>query len=247
MSDDASWQGAAGRFAALCARGAARFDPAAARFIECLIARAEPFESAVRRRLLTRALQRLGELEAAFEQAQQHAITWLHQNPEIERAPVERALRDGDLKEAMRLGRRAARAHRRANHPWVHRRVQTLVELARSRRTPLPRGIGAELRAMQGGSVPGERVVLAGALSEALFRESQAELEAVLVAVRAADQVPDSVGHYNGLRLAARSLEVLAGLSPRYLRMLVQRLGDLATLQQLPEPKPARGGPRRRR
>lgn len=69
-----------------------------------------------------------------------------------------------------------------------------------------------------------------------------AEIRATTATARAAAQVPEAAGPYNGAAVASRALEELAALAPGYVSSYVAWLEDLATLAELPD----RRAPRRK-
>lgn len=246
---------------ALRAAGGEVFDPLGFRFIESLVARGEILGGGARDRLFDRARLRIDALGAALREARVTAEQELRalaaDGASI--APVLReALARGEVARVRRDLRRAlqgrAKERQRVQVPWLTR----LRGAAVSRGARLPdavtrdlEGVGAEDGSVDRGAHT--RVVAVGdALSDALFRESAESMRAMLAVARAADDVPDDAGPYNGQVLAARALAVMAELSPTYVRAVVAMADDLAALEALlaPEAEAARGkkkaGKRRR-
>jgi len=69
-----------------------------------------------------------------------------------------------------------------------------------------------------------------------------AEIRATTATARAAEQVSEGAGPYNGAAVASRTLGELAALAPGYVSSYVAWLEDLASLAELPE----RRAPRRK-
>ncbi len=71
-----------------------------------------------------------------------------------------------------------------------------------------------------------------------------AEIRAPAATARAAAQVPEAAGPYNGAAVVARALDELLALAPAYVGSYVAWLEDLASLAELPErPAPRRRAP----
>jgi hypothetical protein len=242
------WQQATEQFARLREQGAASFDPPAARFIESLLARACGLPQGAQARLVARAVARVVDLETAFAAAREQAKAKVEalQQAGGEDGKVSTAFFTGDYKDASRRALRALRELKRSRMPHMQAGLLRLADTARARRTRLPQPVARDLRAMESGRPSAPPRSLSTALSWAIYRESEEELNAILLAARAMEELPESVGAYNGLRLAARSMQVFAELSSPYLRMLVTRLRDLAVLQRLAEPKKTKAAARRR-
>lgn len=67
-----------------------------------------------------------------------------------------------------------------------------------------------------------------------------AEIRATTATARAAEQVSEGAGPYNGAAVAARTLEELVAIAPGYVSSYVAWLEDLATLAELPERRAGR-------
>ena len=67
-----------------------------------------------------------------------------------------------------------------------------------------------------------------------------AELRASAATARAADQVAEAAGPYNGAAVASRTLDELVALAPGYVGSYVAWLEDLASLADLPERRSSR-------
>jgi Protein of unknown function (DUF2894) len=246
---------------ALRAAGGEVFDPLGFRLIESLVARGEILGGGARGRLLDRARVRIDALDTALREARVTAEQELRAlaTDGASIAPVLReALARGEVARVRREIRCALRdrtkERERVQVPWLTR----LRGAAVSRGARLPDGVARDLAGVgdEDGSVDRgahARVVAVGdALSAALFRESAESTRAMLAVARAADEVPDDAGPYNGQVLAARALAVMAELAPTYVRVVVAMADDLAALEALlaPEVEAARGkrraGKRRR-
>ncbi|MBI5534842.1 MAG: DUF2894 domain-containing protein [Deltaproteobacteria bacterium] len=249
MGEEATvtWQQAAEQFARLRDQGAASFDPPAARFIESLLARASVLSEGAQARLVARVTARVALLETAFAAAREEAQGRVEtlQQAGGEDGKVTAAFFTGDYKDASRRALRALRELKRSRMPHMQAGLLRLADTARTRRTRLPQPVARDLRAMESGRPSAPPRSLSTALSWAIYRETEDELNAILLAARATENMPESVGAYNGLRLAARSMQVFAELSSPYLRTLVARLRDIAVLQRLPERKKPKTGARR--
>jgi hypothetical protein len=78
--------------------------------------------------------------------------------------------------------------------------------------------------------VHGRAVALGAAVSSALLSASAESVRATIAVARAADNLPEAAGPYNGQVLAARALAAMAELSPAYVRAVVAAADDLAAL-----------------
>ena len=246
---------------ALREAGGEALDPLGFRLVESLVARAEVLGGGARDRLLTRARVRLDALDGALRAARAAAEQQLHAltDEDAQGAPeLREALARGEIARVRRAVRRAVRERTRERGrvqvPWLTR----LRSAAASRGAHLSDEVTRDLEGA--GAADGSvdrgahtRAVAAGdALSHALFRESAESARALLAVARAADDVPDDAGPYNGQALAARALAVMAQLAPAYVRAVIAMADDLAALEAVlaPEAQPARGkakaGKRRR-
>jgi len=70
-----------------------------------------------------------------------------------------------------------------------------------------------------------------------------AEIRATTATARAAEQVSEGAGPYNGAAVASRTLGELAALAPGYVSSYVAWLEDLASLAELPERRVPRRKP----
>jgi Protein of unknown function (DUF2894) len=246
---------------ALRAAGGEVFDPLGFRLIESLVARAEILGGGARDRLLDRARVRIDALDSALREARLTAEQELRALA-TDGASIAPALREalarGEVARVRREIRRAlsdrTKERERVQVPWLTR----LRGAAVSRGARLPdeltrdlEGVGADDGSVDRGAHA--RAVAAGdALSDALFRESAESTRAMIAVARAADDVPDDAGPYNGQVLAAQALAVMAELAPTYVRVVVAMADDLAALEALlaPEAETAKGktkaGKRRR-
>lgn len=234
------------RLDGLHAGGGAEFDPLGQALIVTLLARAEAEAEAVRALLAARIEARLDSLEAALRAGRALAAKELGTLADagIE-APQElrEALARGDcggVKRGVRrlLGARKE-AQRTARVPWIAR----LRGEARAREVALPDEVTRDLEALRvedGAVERGEMrraQALGNAMSSALFRDSAESARAELAVARAADNLPEGAGPYNGQVLAAKALSAMAALSPGYVRALIAGLDDLAAVEALLAPE----------
>ncbi len=229
-------------------RGGSEYDPLGQALILTLVARAEAEDEAVKTLLMGRIEARLCSLESAFRAERAHAddeIATLA-NAGIEPSfAVREALQRGDFASVRRGARQLHGARKEAQKtarvPWIAR----LRGEARSRDLALSddvtRGLDALGLGFEDGTVDrAERrraQALGNAMSSALFRESAEGARAELAVARAADNLPDGAGPYNGQVLAAKALSAMAALSPGYVRALIAGLDDLAAMEVLLAPE----------
>lgn len=235
-----------GRLDALHERGGAELDPLGQALIVTLIARAEAESERVQALLSGRIEARLTLLEATLQTESALATAQLATlaGAGIE-APcaLREAFAQGDFAAVKRgvrclLGARKE-AQRPARVPWIAR----LRGEAREREVTLSDEVTRGLDALQieDGAVERAEVrraqALGNAMSSALFRESAEGARAELAVARAADNLPEDAGPYNGQVLAARALTAMAALSPGYVRALIAGLDDLGAIEALLAPE----------
>lgn len=237
---------ARGRLDGLCEGGGVEYDPLGQGLIVTLLARAEAEDAAVQTLLMGRIEARLCALESAFRADRARADGEI---ATLESAGIEPS---GDVREALGRGdfasvRRGARklhgarkeAQKTARVPWIAR----LRGEARSRDLALSDEVTRGLDALgaEDGTVDRAELrraqALGNAMSSALFRESAEGARAELAVARAADNLPDGAGPYNGQVLAAKALSAMAALSPGYVRALITGLDDLAAMEALLAPE----------
>ncbi len=224
------------RFERLGATCLPAFDPPAWAMIAALVRRAMALSQASGDCLLLKAGARMDALEAAAREATVRAAGLAR---EVERRGGDAAalldeLDRGRAKQAARMARGALLEPDRARDPHARAWLGRMTREAHSRGARLPPDLARDLRALEEGRPSSPPPELSAALSAALFRQSAAAMRALVTAARAAENVPEPVGPYNGIVLSARTLETLADLSPAYLRVFVQRLEALHALQHLP-------------
>lgn len=234
------------RLDGLRASGGAEFDPLGQALIVTLLARAEAEADAVQTLLAGRIEARLASFEAALRAERALAAKELGTLADagIE-APDDlcEALARGDCGGVKRGVRRLLGARREAQRtarvPWIAR----LRGEARAREVTLPDEVTrdlATLRVEDGAVERGEMrraQALGNAMSSALFRDSAESARAELAVARAADNLPEGAGPYNGQVLAAKALSAMAALSPGYVRALIAGLDDLAAVEVLLAPE----------
>jgi hypothetical protein len=233
---------ARGRLDSLREGGGAEYDPLGQALIITLLARAEAEDEGVQAILMTRIEARLAALESALragrDDAHREIATLVDAG--IEPSPaVREALRQGDFSTVRRGVRQLFGAHRDAKKtarvPWIAR----LRGEASSRDLALSDEVtrGLDALEIEDGSVDRTEMrraqALGNAMSSALFRESAEGARAELAVARAADNLPDGAGPYNGQVLAAKALSAMAALSPGYVRALIAGLDDLAAMEVL--------------
>lgn len=224
----------------LRAGGGAEFDPLGQALVVTLLARAEAECEGVQALLAGRLDARLDALEEAYRAerglADRQIATLADAGIEPSCA-VHEALQRGDFA-AVRRGARqllGARkeAQRTARVPWIAR----LRGEARARDFALPDDVtrGLDALGIENGTVDRAEMrraqALGNAMSSALFRESAEGARAELAVARAADNLPEGAGPYNGQVLAAKALSAMAALSPGYVRALIAGLDDLAAVE----------------
>jgi hypothetical protein len=233
---------ARGRLDGLRAGGGAEYDPLGQAMIATLVARAEAEDHGVQSILIGRIEARLGSLESAFrsERAGAHGEIASLTNVGIEPSEaVREALKRGDFASVHRGARQLHGARKEAKKParvpWIAR----LRGEARSRDLALSDEVTRGLDALgaEDGTIDRTEMrraqALGNAMSSALFRESAQGARAELAVARAADNLPDGAGPYNGQVLAAKALAAMAALSPGYVRALIAGLDDLAAMEAL--------------
>jgi hypothetical protein len=209
------------------------FDGPGFGLLEALLERAEALGGEAGTRLLVRASDRAGLIEAAFKRALDGASCEIEAMGEGAPPAAREALEGGDPRAARRALRRArvdaARSHERIAVSWAARLgseasargeeslVQELSELCSN---------GVVERGAHG-----RAVALGGVASAALFQASAEGLRATIAIARATDNLPESAGPYNSQVLAARALAAMAELSPAYARAVVAAIDDLASLE----------------
>ncbi|AKT35973.1 DUF2894 domain-containing protein [Chondromyces crocatus] len=212
------------RLAQLGADGARGMDPPGFRFAEALLERAQALGGGAAARLLSRASARLDQLEAALVRKRGDAAAAL------------KALDDAGVEAPAEVQAALERGDLAEVTRAAHRRLRPRVNLT-PRETP-------------------KRPWLARLRDEAAvsFKESLGSARATLAVARAADRVPPNAGPYNPHAIAARTLLTAEGLSPAYVRALMDELEDLAALEAAFAPAKIRsdrkgqetGRPRRR-
>lgn len=234
------------RLGGLRAGGGAELDPLGQALIVTLLARAEAEAEAVQTLLAARIEARLDSLEAALRAGRTLAAKELEAladaGIEAPRDLCEALARGefGGVKRGVRrlLGARKE-AQRTARVPWIAR----LRGEARAREVALPDDVTRDLDALRvedGAVERGEMrraQALGNAMSSALFRDSAESARAELAVARAADNLPEGAGPYNGQVLAAKALSAMAALSPGYVRALIAGLDDLAAVEVLLAPE----------
>jgi DUF2894 family protein len=237
---------ARGRLDGLRERGGVEYDPLGQALIVTLVARAEAETEAVQTILMGRVEARLASLESEFraERARADGEFATLASAGIEPSgDVREALQRGDFASVRRgtrqlLGARKE-AQRTARVPWIAR----LRGEARSRDLALSDDVtrGLDALGVEDGTVDRAEMrraqALGNAMSSALFRESAEGARAELAVARAADNLPDGAGPYNGQVLAAKALTAMAALSPGYVRSLIAGLDDLAAMEVLLAPE----------
>jgi hypothetical protein len=225
------------RVEALRALSAQAFDGPGMGLIETLLARAQQLGGNAGARLAARAAERTARVEAAFAAARSEASRELaalgdaasSSTADDVRAAVDR----GDLRSARRVIRRArvetARSAEPIAVPWAA--PLGLVGSARGEQT-----LARELDALCTNGVVdrlahSQALALRGTLSSALYRGSAESVRATVAIARAADNLPEGAGPYNGQVLALRALVAMAELSPEYARVVVAAVDDLAALE----------------
>jgi hypothetical protein len=246
------------RLAALRASGAEAFDPEGFGLVIALLDRAEALGGGARDRLRQRAAERIELLDASLRKARADAERDVAKLIEAG-APVGPEVRDAigrgeiaGVKRAIRGARRAlVESRRRVEVPWAMR----LHDTARARGARLPPEVARDLDrlAEDGGAVPRDahaRAVAVGStVATALLRESAESARATIAVARAADNLPDTAGPYNGQVLAARALGAMAAISPAYVSAVVAAIDDLAGAEARitpATPKPARPAKKKR-
>jgi hypothetical protein len=226
--------------------GGEEFDALGQAFVVTLIARAEAEDEGVQTLLAGRIEARVEALEASFRAERALAGSELERLADAGIEATEglrEALSQGDFASVKRgvrrlLGERKE-AQRPARVPWIAR----LRGEARTREVALPEDVirGLDALHVEDGAVDRtERrraQALGNAMSSALFRESAEGARAELAVARAADNLPEGAGPYNGQVLAAKALSAMAALSPGYVRALIAGLDDLAAIEALLAPE----------
>jgi hypothetical protein len=238
----ARFEAARGRLEALREGGGAEYDPLGQAMIVTLVARAEAEDAGVQALLIGRIEARLDTFEAAFRAERALAGTQLGlladagiEVPESLGA----ALGQGDFAVVKRGVRRLLGERKEAKGtarvPWIAR----LRGEAHAREVTLPDDVtrGLDALRVEDGTVDRAEMrraqALGNAMSTALFRESAEGARAELAVARAADNLPEGAGPYNGQVLAAKALSAMAALSPGYVRALIAGLDDLAAMEVL--------------
>jgi hypothetical protein len=234
------------RLDALRAGGGAEFDALGQAFVRTLVARAEAEAEGVQTLLAGRIEARIAALVASFHAERAVAEGELEKLGGAGFAATDElraALSQGDFTAVRRGVRRLLgelkEAQRPARVPWIAR----LRGEARAREVALPDDVirGLDALHVEDGAV--ERTerrraqALGNAMSSALFRESAQGARAELAVARAADNLPEGAGPYNGQVLAAKALSAMAALSPGYVRALIAGLDDLAAIEALLVPE----------
>jgi hypothetical protein len=223
-------------------RGGAEHDPLGQALIVTMIARAEAEAESVQAILKGRIEARLALFEAtlqaerALAEAQLVTLGGAGVEPPEE---LREALARGEFASVKRGVRRLLAARKEAKGtarvPWIAR----LRGEARAREVALPDEVTRGLDALhiEDGAVERAEMrkaqALGNAMSSALFRASAEGARAELAVARAADNLPEGAGPYNGQVLAARALTAMAALSPGYVRALIAGLDDLAAVEAL--------------
>ena len=239
-------EAARGRLDGLRQRGGVEYDSLGQGLIVTLLARAEAEDDGVQGLLMGRIEARLCAIEAAFRADRCGAdreIATLEDAGIEPSGEVREALGRGDFASVRRGARQLLGARQEATKtarvPWIAR----LRGEARSRDLALSDEVTRGLDALgaEDGTVDRTEMrraqALGNAMSSALFRESAEGARAELAVARAADNLPDGAGPYNGQVLAAKALSAMAALSPGYVRALISGLDDLAAMEALLAPE----------
>jgi len=234
------------RLGRLRAGGGGEFDALGQAFVVTLLARAGAEDEGVQTLLTGRIEARIEALEASFraERAMANGEIAKLTDAGIEATEaVREALSQGDFAAVRRGVRRLLGEHKEAQKtarvPWIAR----LRGEARSREVALPEEVirGLDALHVEDGAVDRTEMrrarALGNAMSSALFRESVQGARAELAVARAADNLPEGAGPYNGQVLAAKALSAMAALSPGYVRALIAGLDDLAAIEALLAPE----------
>lgn len=230
--------------------GAEVFDGPGFRFIEALLTRADELDGEAAVHLRRRAAERLSGFEARFASARAEAratLATLQAAGADDDGAFAKAFVAGDYGHVRREAGPALRRARTDDADAARARVVRLARQARARGLTLSPAMRSRIHdATAADDVPISEMREAGdQLARALFREAAEHARSALVVARAADRLPDEVGHYNPEALSARMLALVESVSPGYLRAVLSGLDDLAALRDLPEPP--RPGRRRRR
>jgi hypothetical protein len=224
------------RLDGLRARGADAFDPPAFRFLEALAARLSTLDGGARARVEARLAARIDELAHAMIGARADAerrIAAARARGEPP-AEVDEAFRRGDYRGAARAAARWERERSRTTSTAIVLWTERVVARARAHAERLPGALAGRLAELVDSSAapdPSTARALANAVSRALFREAAEAVQAEIAVARATDNLPAESGPYNAHFLAARALQRLARLSPRYLRAYLASLAELAALE----------------
>ncbi len=234
------------RLGRLRAGGGEEFDALGQAFVVTLFARAEAEDESVQTLLAGRIEARVEALEASFRASRAVAESELAKlgGAGIEATEgLREALSQGDFAAVKRGVRRLLgernEALRTARVPWIAR----LRGEARTREVAFPEDVirGLDALHVEDGAVERTEMrraqALGNAMSSALFRESAEGARAELAVARAADNLPEGAGPYNGQVLAAKALSAMAALSPGYVRALIAGLDDLAAMEVLLAPE----------
>jgi uncharacterized protein (UPF0335 family) len=205
--------------ARLARAGAAAFDPAGLRFVRALLDRADRHPGGAGQQLRARAAARLERLAGDLARAARTSTEVVRDLSRrgFDTRAAEVTLERGDLVAV----RRAARRYR-------HRAEG---DAARSRRLELTPTARPEVHAARRAA---RRPPPAAPIEP--YRAPLAALVTELSLARTRRTSPEAPGPYNGRVVAARLLEVLATLSPRYAHAQLERMHELAALSLLPEP-----------
>lgn len=242
-----------GRLAALRAEGAEVFDVPGFGLVASLLARAAALGGGAGALLVGRARLRMEALGAALREARAAAemeLGALVEDGAVVAPELREALFRGEVtrvrREVRRTLRERARERQRVQISWVTR----LHGDALSRGARLSADVVRDLDGLGGADSTVERgahghaVALGDALSCSLLRDSAESARATLAVARAADNLPEDAGPYNGQVLVARMLAAMAELSPTYVRAMVAAADDLAALEALLAPKAQKTKPK---
>lgn len=224
--------------------GAAAFDGPTVRYVSTLLARAEAEgATGVAVRLLERVTARLDALEREMEAAREEARRIFADLAAIDEEgarEMETLVTSGDWREARRLGRSRLRGYDPEAPARLFARIARIEEEARLHDIRFSAELRSRTEALRGAQPLGtsalrEGRVLAFELSTALIEQILSRSRGSLVITRIArlGHLPEQIGPYNPQAVATRVLSTVARLSPPYLRVWFDVLGELAALERL--------------
>ena len=198
--------------------GAERFDPMRLHYLEVLWQRTQAASGRLRPILEDRLNLALADFDARFRQAQQAAgevVEKLAAERPAQGRELRRLLKAGDYRGVRRLG---VQPHKRSERPGT-----PLTALNQYIATATDDGIVSS----EGGT--GTRRELK---SVRRFREMWSRMAAVDQVDRAVGRGPENAGPLNSHMLVLRSLALMRGLSPDYLRRFMSHVNSLLWLEQ---------------